>query len=215
MGNRLRPDINAPLPQPHEFNRFTIPDTMAGIRFEVERMKKMVREFAGHPDIVQVARAIVAHVPAKDKLAEMQAIHAFLTRTFRYIHDPPGREVLATPVFLIRQLRQPDEIIKAVLLKKQELGIASFDHNFRMSEDCDGAATLSATLLAGAGIISRFRLGGETLFAGNSSQCNFHHVWAQGLTQHGWIDMDITEPNQPLGWFFPAFGCYGTVEIFD
>lgn len=75
-------------------------------------------------------------------------------------------------------------------------------------------STFLATLLASVGIKPRFRFGGSE--DGRAMDgCNYHHVWVQGLDETGnWIDMDITEPKKPFGWFFEGFGCKGITEIF-
>ncbi len=78
-------------------------------------------------------------------------------------------------------------------------------------KNCDEASTFMATMLAAGGIKSRFILGGRP---GESGACEWHHIWAQGLTPAGWIDMDVSEPDSTYGWSFP-FKCHDTVEIFD
>lgn len=216
-----------PIPGPGEYYRRSVPDSMEGIEVEIARMIETVRQSVGDPLMISTARAIVSSVPAKDKLAEMAAIDAWLRQNVRYINDPPEKEVIETPVRMMRELSMPPEALGWILgpyLSDMLMGriapedvpapyrmLRGIGINIRSSEDCDGMAVFAASLLGAAGIKPRFAFGGNF----ERGKCQLHHVWVQGLTQNGWVDMDITEPGVPLGWYYKGFSCYEVREIFE
>lgn len=229
-----------PIPRRGESFRTPIPDNERGIQFEIGKMREYVRHFSGDPLVVRVARRIVELCPAKDKTCEMNAIYLWTKGHFRYVNDPPSKEVIATPLSQISDIMTPPEVLEAVLGPKliQQIqgfgvGMSLLDISHpdrramvsgscwkneltgmchRTSGDCDEASTFLATMLAAVGIVPRFRFGGTETSSGD---CNYHHVWVQGQDEHGgWVDMDITEPDKKIGWFFEGFDCTGYTPIF-
>jgi len=144
--------------------RTPIPDNMEGIAFEILNMKNYVLHFSGDPLIIQVARKLVAMCPPKDLRCEQKTIFEWLKANTRYVLDPRYKEVLVTPRKLI------EEILAGEVAQ----------------EDCDGLATLLATMLHALGHRVRFRFGG-------TKGVGYHHVWVQAWNGSRWVDMDLAE----------------------
>lgn len=218
-------------------------DTSEGIRrLQVPKMVQYVREFTGDRDVTQLARRIAQLCGAKDKLCEMNAIFLWTKNHMRYVNDPVGKEVIATPVLQLAEIMTPPEVVRSILgdtLLQQMRGFGvgssvlgeggltntivckgcfadelSGPRHGKTSGDCDEGSTFLATLLASIGIVPRFRFGGQE-DSEASDGCNYHHVWVQGLDDSGtWVDMDVTERRSKLGWFHEGFGCTGIATIF-
>jgi hypothetical protein len=213
-----------------------IPDDDVGINFEIAKMVRYVQEFRADPLVVQTARKVVSLCGAKDRECELNAIFLWAKGNFRYVNDPLGAEVTATPAHQLAELMTPPHVLKTILGEELVSRISGGEDSLnlyyppnslrasscfeksvsgprpKISGDCDEAATLISTMLAAIGIESRFRFGGTQHPNGD---CNYHHVWVQGAKQDGtWVDMDITEIESDLGWAFSGFTCYGHVKIF-
>lgn len=219
-------------------------DTAEGIRrLQVPKMVQYVREFTGDPDVTQLGRRIAQLCEAKDKLCEMNALFLWTKNHMRYIADPIGKELIATPKLHLAEIMTPPSVVQAILgdtLIRQMRGFGvgrsvmgedlqtnvlvgkacfvgeelSGPKLSRTSGDCDEGSTFLATLLASVGIVSRFRFGGQEDDSA-SDGCNYHHVWVQGQDDTGkWIDLDVTEKKSKLGWFHDGFSCTGVASIF-
>lgn len=221
--------------------REPIPNDERGIRFEIQKMREYVRHFSGDPVVVKLARRITELCPSKDRLCEMEAIFQWVKNHMRYVSDPENKELLSTPVLHISDIMTPPAVIKEILgenLINQMMGFGAghsligddrrkkilmcqgcFLHDrlsgpyHRTSGDCDEGAVFLASLLAAVGIVPRFRFGGQESSSA-SDGCAYHHVWVQAQDDTGnWVDMDVTEEQSKLGWYFDGFGCTGIASI--
>jgi hypothetical protein len=230
-----------PVPVTGETIRRPIARDESGIRFEIGKMVQYAEHFMGDPVVIKTARTVTQLCPAKNKSCEMAALYTWTKHNFRYINDPDDREVISTPRAQIADITTPPSVIRAILgdrlidqmmhygggrahdvvdrLEGQIQANGCFRASLtgpggvhpRTSGDCDEGATFLATMLLAAAIPARYRFGGSE---NPDSTPNWHHVWVQGQNEMGdWIDMDITEPEKKLGWFFPAFRAYGHVPI--
>lgn len=215
----------------------SIPDDEKGIRFEIGRMVRYVRDYRADPKVVKLARRIVQLCAAKDRLCEMKGLFLWTKGHFRYINDPVNGEAIMTAPAMIADIETPPEVIEAILgpdLVRQMQGfgigaaaltppsriecrgcfrdtLSGAEYIGKTSEDCDSGAIFLGTMLAAIGIVPRFQFGG---FAEASGDPNYHHVWVAGKADNGdWIDMDITEEKSTLGWSYP-FQARGHVDIF-
>lgn len=100
-------------------------------------MRKLARDFSGHPLIRRLATAIINEnkIPDHHYLTEAWAIGTWVQKNVRYVRDAEGIEQLHAPDMLIRQI--------------QEQG-------YTMA-DCDDMATLCASLLLAIGVQPYFR----------------------------------------------------------
>ena len=153
-----------PPPAPGQARRTPIPNDMRGIAFEILKMKDYVLHFSGDPLVITTARKIVRMCPPKDLRCEQKHIFEWLKAHTRYVLDPRYREVLVTPARLLKEIAQ--------------YGVAQ--------EDCDGLATLLATMLHALGHHVRFRFGG-------TKGIGIHHVWVRAWNGSRWVDMDLAE----------------------
>jgi hypothetical protein len=217
-----------------------IPDDERGIKFEIDRMVKYVKDFRADPVVVKTARRVVQLCAAKDKHCEMAALFTWTKGHFRYVNDPVNAEAIQTPPAQIAEILTPPDVIRAVLgedliqqmqgfgiggavlaAPNQVLARGCFRDSIagpmwhKTSGDCDEGATFLATMLAAIGISSRFQFGGSLDADGRTP--NWHHVWTGGYDESSgkWIDMDITEERSNLGWRYPNFNAYGHVPIFN
>lgn len=222
----------------HSFSR-DIPNDGSGIKFEIGRMVRYVRDSRKDPVIVRTARMVAQICKAKDKKCEMAAMFQWAKNHFRYVNDQVEGEAIQTPAAQIAEINTPGDVINAILgpdlvqqmsgfgvagrtlqLPNQIACASCFRKNLSGPEligktngDCDEGATFLSSMLAAIGITPRFRFGGS---AEGADGANWHHVWVQGLTEAGdWVDMDITEDDAKLGWSYPGFQRLGYVNIFE
>lgn len=99
-----------------------------GTRITLELMRRMVRVFRVHPEILDLARSVVATVPGKNYAAEAEALRNWVAQNIRYTQDVFEVETLQSPVVTL-EVRQGD---------------------------CDDQATLLAALLNAVGHEARF-----------------------------------------------------------
>lgn len=147
--------------------RRAIPDDERGITFEISRMVTYVRHYNSEPGIVQLARAIVEKCPPKDQSCESRAIFEWLLSRTRFVLDPTRKEVIATPVKMLRDIL----------------------HTGMVSGDCDELATLLATFLSAIGHKARFVFGARDM--------GWQHVWVQDLIAGKDVDFDLAERLAP------------------
>ena len=108
-----------------------IPDGPDGIAATLRLMAQIVREWRTHPEVITLARQIVAHVPGKDYYGEASALFDYVQGSVRYVRDVDGVETIQTPLVTLSQA----------------------------AGDCDDQAVLLATLLSAIGHPARFVAG--------------------------------------------------------
>ena len=91
-------------------------------------MKRLAREGAKDPGVIQVASSLVRGLPQYDRVGEICALHGFVRDSIRYTNDPIDVELVRTP--------------RAIL--EMEVG------------DCDDKSILLACLLRCIGRHARF-----------------------------------------------------------
>ena len=143
--------------------RQPIPNTIAGINFEVHRMKKYVDYYSGDGDVVRIARRVVDKCRDKDALCETRKIYKALIKNIRFVRDPTRKEAIQSP--------------RAMLAEIKECGVTS--------GDCDEMSTLLATMLSAIGHEPRFRFGARGL--------GWQHVWVQDRIAGRLVDLDLAE----------------------
>lgn len=138
----------------------------------VAMMQKTVADSLRDPGVVEQAVDIVRGAEPRDKLGQIQAIHAWLDEYVEFIPDPLFEgDVIRTPALLLRQLEDHGDI----------------------RGDCDDIATLAATLAHAVGIAARF----VTLGFGAVEGAPFQHVYAELEDQGGkWHPLDVTETDE-------------------
>lgn len=107
-----------------------IPEGIEGTRTTLNLMREYARASVRHPQqiIRQQAERLVEHLPPRDWLGQIMALHAFVRDNIRYLRDPVGVERVAMPEVTL------------------EIG----------QGDCDDKATLLAALLESIGHPARF-----------------------------------------------------------
>lgn len=91
-------------------------DTAEGIRrLQVPKMVQYVRHYTGDPDVTQLARRITQLCEAKDKLCEMNVLFQWTKNHMRYVNDPVGKEMIATPKLHLAEILTPPEVVRAIL----------------------------------------------------------------------------------------------------
>lgn len=116
---------------------------------EIDRMVEYVKHYSGEPEIIQFARLLVQGCAPKDKRCEAQKIYNWLLQATRFVNDPVEKEVLATPLRMLKDVQR----------------------NGVTSGDCDELATLLAALLGAIGHRPRFAFG--------KIDATWEHVWVQ------------------------------------
>lgn len=108
-----------------------VPSGNAGVFATVRAMRELVNARKADPRIIQAATSIVWCAPERDEWCEVEALHAYVRDSIRYVRDPHALESLTDP---------------AVTLA-------------RRVGDCDDQATLLAALLEAVGYPTRFVIG--------------------------------------------------------
>lgn len=95
----------------------SIPSGIDGVRATLDIMREFAREAVRDPRqlVRQRARSLVAHLPPREWLGQITALHEFVRDQIRYLHDPVGVERVATPEVTLEE-RQGDCDDKATLL---------------------------------------------------------------------------------------------------
>lgn len=210
-------------------------DTLDGIKFEVAKLVDYVKYYSQGQDgddlVVKTVEEIAHACPSKDKNCLAETLFNWVKSRFIFMNDPYGGEKIKTATRQLRDLETPREVLAVILapllaMKPVEGSVlpqlgqvvvrrSDIDLKWvpmaKSVGDCDEASAFMATMLAAGGIKSRFILGGRPNAEG---ACEWHHIWCQGLTPSGWVDMDVSEPDSTYGWSFP-FKCHDTIEIFD
>jgi transglutaminase-like putative cysteine protease len=115
-------------PAPRPFTLGALPSGRLGTAATLKTMKRLSRDGAKDPGVIQVASELVKFLPQYDRVAEVSVLHAFVRDSIRYTNDPIDLELVRTP--------------KAIL----EMGVG----------DCDDKSTLLSCLLRCIGRPSRF-----------------------------------------------------------
>jgi transglutaminase-like putative cysteine protease len=146
----------------------SIPYGYAGSMMTLARMRSIVRKSLTQPVVVEAAHRIISFLPPRQQTRQAFAIRDVLARSFQFIADPKGVELLRTPVYQIEQIK--------------EHGVTT--------GDCDDAAILGAALGMAVGIAARFRV------IAFRPGADFAHVYAILTPNDGpAIDLDVTKPT--------------------
>lgn len=105
-----------------------IPDGPEGIARTLGVMRLMVRHFRRDPQIIALAAELTAQLDDKDYAGEVEALHAFVRDSIRYLNDVNEVETVRTPLLTL-------------------------EHG---AGDCDDQAVLLASLLEATGKPTRF-----------------------------------------------------------
>ena len=111
--------------------RVPTPSGNAGVFATVRAMRALVDARKGDPAILEAATSIIWHTPERDELSEVEALHAWVRDSIRYVRDVHALETLTDPVVVMA----------------------------RRVGDCDDQATLLAALAESVGYPSRFVVG--------------------------------------------------------
>lgn len=130
-------------------------------------MKRYARRALPDPLLQGAARRILGGAAAPAAMAA--AVRSWLARVFQFQPDPPGVELVKTP--------------RRQLLELERTG--------RVTGDCDDAAVLGAALGRAVGLPARF------VAVGFERGMPFRHVWTELETPDGWVELDVTRPDQP------------------
>lgn len=99
------------------------------------------------------------------------SIFSWAKSNFEYVPDPIGRELFVSPRKMLERLETTG----------------------KMAGDCDDAALLISSLLGAIGYDVKIDLVG---FNGNE----LSHAIGVVNTESGWLDLDLTNVEHPLGW---------------
>lgn len=105
-----------------------IPDGPEGIRITLEVMRRLVREWRTNPEMIALARSIVAGIAEKNFTAEASALQAYVRDSIRYTQDVNEIETVQSPEITLQT-----------------------GHG-----DCDDKSVVLATLLEAVGHPARF-----------------------------------------------------------
>lgn len=136
----------------------TISSGEKGTEETIAYMKQLSAKSSVNPEIIQLARDIVKSTPEGNDYEKAKAIRNWVVQNIRYEKDVEGVETITEVIELLRQTRV---------------------------EDCDGQATLVASLLLAIGIPVRFVVIGPK---GNRT-----HVFCEALLNEKWMSVDTVD----------------------
>ncbi len=137
-------------------------------------MAQLVNRGVDSPLVISSARQLAASAGDRDPFRQALAVRQFLARVWRFVDDPPDRELL----------RDPD----AMMHEYFELGA--------IMGDCDEAAVLGAALGKAIGMEATFTVLSFPVEGGGDQ---FGHVFTSLLTPDGkTLELDVTRPAGPV-----------------
>lgn len=153
--------------------KLEIPRGEPGTRRTLEEMARVAAHDAHDPELIDIARAAVSHVPNKDYMSEASALYDLVRKTVQYRHDPYGLELVSAP-------------LRVLLLDG--------------AEDCDGHAACVAALAMALGHGAAFRTYAAEKDAPEEWS---HVAPVIGVPQGNavqWVVADTTEQDGYFGW---------------
>lgn len=140
---------------------------------EISRiLRKQLRAGIAAYEVRQLAEDIIRHVPARDRLGEIRAVHIWTVGHKRFTPDPYHIELFESPRRLVEKYHQTGNIMA----------------------DCDSLAPLEASLLG--------TLGHRTavlLIDANPFSNEYSHAIAQAWYQGNWLSLDPVADGK-IGW---------------
>lgn len=206
--------INAPSPSDGEVRHTKLPDTFDGIRFEIGRMVKYVKDAADDPVVAANAEEICAGSP--DTMSCVREIEAWCRSHYVYLNDPPNIEFIQTPRRMVKQTQVPAEVILHAMnplmeAMKSALGpesVRGYEPPRITWGDCDEGSCFVLGHCACKQI-------GPLFFDFGGHEGTLHHVWGKihlSERDKNGFAADLTEPDYKLG-DYSRFEHYESVEI--
>ncbi len=198
----MKPDSD--VPGPGQERHISLPDSHAGVEYELARIVKFIQEGRKDALVIETARKVVelglgtarqlgrkiSH--ATHPLIALEALHAWCRENFEYINDPVDVELIQTASRQLRRLDFPSEfgngmwtpIRKAMALQAKKKGDVLVLPKPKMVEDSDEAVIVSLSLAAAVGVSPlKLYLGGK--------QKTVHYVWGAAWADGKLRDFDI------------------------
>jgi hypothetical protein len=169
---------------------FRLKDSMTGIWFTLKRMSKMIQDARKDPLVISTARKIAELSLAGCRgdgdaktLRILKGIHAWGRANFEYLDDPDNVEVIQTPNRMLRALKIPVQLQKAMWdpIGKALGGKLPAP---KITGDSDESTVLALSLAAAVGVRGlRIELGGH--------EGTIHYAWAGVSDGKKWRQIDI------------------------
>lgn len=144
----------------------------AGVMQTLRAMATLVNDGVNDPLVLQFARRMAVSSGARMYQRQAYTIRQWLATVWRFVDDPPDRELLVSPAESLREYMRYGTI----------------------SGDCDEVATLGATLGKAMGLQADFVA--LAFFNPDGTPGRYEHVYATVTTPSGaTVDLDITRPG--------------------
>ncbi len=163
------------MPYPRSISTIPLPRGDAGTMVTVSAMADMIRKGSRSPAVRSLAVSIV--YPYKTALEKLNALFNYVQRNVSYVRDNSIMEMIHSA---------PHQL-------------SSYAQNGFYHGDCDDHTILLGSLLISVGYpvqIVIVRVG--------KSPGPYNHVYLETLVRGGWISMDATKKDSPMGWHPPA-----------
>jgi hypothetical protein len=148
----------------------------AGVEQTLTVMAQLIDEGVDSPHVVLFARMMAVRAGVRNQYAQAQAIRAWMARVWRFVDDPPDRDLVTSADWLLAQL-QVSPIIAG---------------------DCDEAAILGGALGKSVGMFVRLVVLGFPS-SEPAEPDRLSHVYAVLLTDDGReVSLDVTRPAGPV-----------------
>lgn len=209
--------LDAPSPERGEARYTHLPDTWDGIRFEIGRMCRLVKDGRKEKLVVDAAREAAARYSIlvqdyaqsrgeeieihQNKVLQAEACDILLRHLYFYVNDPAGIEVIQTPERMVRHARLPIDALRkfmepfyaALEELEPEFHRGSYSPRPMFIGDCDepGCLYLAMCAALAIGVGSK---DDKLCFAFGGDGGSIHHTWARiYIAGEAW-NSDFTEP---------------------
>jgi len=183
------------MPKSGEVRRTSLPGTFDGIRFEIQRLIRYVQDGCRHPLVISTARRIVEeYLPwlrrgeVLKEVDVLRVVHGWAQANYQHVPNPPGVDIIETPVRQIKRLLVPPEA-EAMIYEPfiRDARTLMKPQPPRITGSLANSMSLVLSLLPALGVrFVRMRFGGQ--------DGTVYYPWASARAGGRWHDLDILRP---------------------
>lgn len=156
-------------------------DTDVDARTTLGRMARLCEKAMREPAVIHVANRIISSAAPRDTSGQIEALRAFMDRSFYFVPNPIGTQTIRPPGWT-KSAAAPGML--------EDIERRGFTQGA-----CDDAAVLIATLGMANGMPARFRAIAFCYLLGRCDPTEaYTHVIADLFDGQAWHELDVTRP---------------------
>lgn len=201
----LAQEVRKPLPKPGKTTttRFS-GDYQESMGYVIGRMKKYIHESSTDPLVRGVAEQLRNAGEKKPGLKTLKAIHAWGLAHFASMEDPENRQVIETPMRMIRRIHALEAATEKAMLPFRK---GDPRKKIAVPGKIGGTSACSTILLLSIVRAAGFR---NLMIRFGGHDGTLHYAWGQVKVGAQWIEVDILNPE--FGKLL-RFDCYETLGL--